>query len=87
LPAGYAENVYRDATPEHIRNFLDCVRSRKDPVATVEIGHRTNTTCCLSDIATRLKRNLQWDPAKEQFVGDDEANRMLARTMRAPWQL
>lgn len=87
LPTGYAENVYRDATPEHVRNFLDCVRSRKDPVATVEIGQRTNTTCCLSDIATRLKRKLQWDPAKEQFVGDDEANRMLAREMRTSWQL
>lgn len=87
LPAGYKENVYRDGSPQHVRNFLDCVRSRKDPVATVEIGHRTNTTCQLSDIATRLKRKLRWNPAKEQFVGDDEANKMLTRDMRAPWHL
>ena len=87
LPASYKDNVYRDASPEHVRNFLDCVRSRKDPAATVEIGHRTNTACCLSDIATRLKRKLRWNPAKEQFVGDEEANRMLARDMRPPWHL
>jgi predicted dehydrogenase len=87
LPADYQKNVYRDATPAHLRNFLDCVRSRKDPVATVEIGHRTNTVCQLSDIATRLKRKLRWDPAKERFIGDDEANKMLTRDMRAPWHL
>lgn len=85
LPASYKDNAYRDASPEHVRNFLDCVRSRKDPAAAVEIGHRTNTACCLSDIATRLKRKLRWDPARERFVGDDEANRMLARDMRPPW--
>jgi myo-inositol 2-dehydrogenase / D-chiro-inositol 1-dehydrogenase len=87
LPAGYRDNAYRDASSEHVRNFLDCVRSRKDPVATVEIGHRTNTACCLSDIATRLNRKLRWDPAKERFVDDEEANRMLARDMRPPWRL
>ena len=59
----------------------------QDPAATVEIGHRTNTVCYLSDIATRLKRKLRWDPEQEQFIGDDEANRMLSRPMRAPWQL
>ncbi len=85
LPAGYKEGVSRDGSPPHVRNFLDCVRSRKDPAATVEIGHRTNTVCQLSDIATRLKRKLHWNPAKEQFVGDDEANKMLTRDMRAPW--
>lgn len=87
LPVGYREGDYRDGTPAHLKNFLDCVRSRQDPAATVDIGHRTNTVCCLSDIATRLKRKLRWDPEKEQFVGDDEANRMLSRPMRAPWQL
>jgi predicted dehydrogenase len=87
LPPSYRENDYRDASPEHIRSFVDCVRSRRDPVATVEIGHRANTACCLSDIATRLKRKLRWDPAAERFVGDDEANKMLTRTVRPPWQL
>ncbi|MBN2293473.1 MAG: Gfo/Idh/MocA family oxidoreductase [Pirellulales bacterium] len=87
LPAGYKEDAYRDGSPMHVRNFLDCVRSRKDPVTTVEIGHRTNTVCQLSDIATRLKRKLRWDPTKEQFVDNDEANKMLLRKMRAPWQM
>jgi hypothetical protein len=87
LPAGYREDAHRDATPAHLRNFLDCMRSRKDPAATVEIGHRTNTACHLSDIATRLKRKLRWDGVKEQFVDDDEANKMLTRNMRTPWHL
>lgn len=87
LPAGFRDKEGRDSTPAHLKNFLDCVRSRLDPVATVEIGHRTNTVCCLSDIATRLKRKLRWDPEKEQVVGDDEANRMLTRQMRAPWSV
>ncbi len=86
LPAGYQPG-HRDATVAHLRNFLDCVRSRQDPAVTVEIGHRTNTVCCLSDVATRLQRKLRWDPDEEQFVGDDEANRMLSHTMRAPWSL
>jgi predicted dehydrogenase len=87
LPTGYREGNDRDGTPAHLRNFLDCVRSRKDPVASVEIGHRTNVVCQLSDIATRLKRKLRWDLAKEQFVGDDEANKMLSRDMRPPWHV
>ncbi|MEI8374207.1 MAG: gfo/Idh/MocA family oxidoreductase, partial [Planctomycetota bacterium] len=52
-----------------------------------EVGHRTNIVCQLSDIATRLRRKLRWDPAKEQFAGDDEANGMLLRTMRPPWRV
>ncbi len=54
-------------------------RSRQDPEVTVEIGHQTNTFCCLSDIATRRGRKLRWDPVKEQFLDDDEANKMIAR--------
>jgi len=87
LPAGYVHNSGRDSSPAHLRNFLDCVRSRKDPIAPVEVGHRTNIICNLSDIATRLKRKLQWDPKSEQFVDDDVANRMLSRKMRSPWQI
>jgi len=87
LPAGYVPHAYRDASPAHVRDFLDCVRSRKDPAAPVEIGHRTNVICNLSDIATRLKRKLQWDPQIEQFVDDGDANQMLSRKMRAPWRI
>lgn len=73
--------------PDHTRNFLDCIKSRRDPVACVEIGHRSATICHLGNIAMQLKRKLQWDPALEQFVDDDEANRMLGRPMRKPWSL
>ncbi|MGA2064864.1 MAG: Gfo/Idh/MocA family oxidoreductase [Thermoguttaceae bacterium] len=73
--------------PDHVGNFLACVRSRKDPVAAVEIGHRSASVCHLGNIAMRLKRKLRWDPAKEEFPGDDEANRMLGRAMRPPWRL
>ena len=73
--------------PDHVRNFLDCIKSRQDPIAPVEIGHRTASACHLGNIAMLLKRKLRWDPAKEQFIGDEEANRMLTRPMRAPWTL
>jgi len=58
--------------PDHARNFLDCIRSRREPVRG-ERGHRTATVCHLGNIAMMLKRKLTWDPVKEQFSGDDEA--------------
>jgi predicted dehydrogenase len=78
-------NVYH--VPDHVGNFLSCVRSRKEPVASVEIGHRSTSICHLGNIVMRLKRKLRWDPVKEEFPGEDEANRMLDRPMRAPWSL
>lgn len=71
----------------HYRNFLDCVKSRQEPAAPVEIGHRSATLCHLGNIAMRLKRRLQWDPQAERFPGDDDANRLLGRAKRAPWGL
>ncbi len=81
------EDVYRNYCVDHVRNFLNAVKTREDPIAPVEIGHRTATVCHLGNIAIRTMRKLQWDPDKEQFVGDDEANGMLARPLRAPWHL
>ena len=72
---------------DHKRNFLDCIRSRKDPICTAEIGHRTSTVCHLGNIAMMLDRPLKWNPQKEQFINDDEANRMTWRPRRAPWRL
>ena len=72
---------------DHYRNFLDCVKTRKEPIAPVEVGHRSTTICLLGNIAMMLKRKLQWDPDKEQFVNDDEANRTLSRPIRHPWYL
>jgi len=71
---------------EH-RNFLDCVRSRKDPYFPVEIGHAVSTLMHMGNISMRLDRPLQWDPDKEEFPGDEQANNMRHRTMRDPWTL
>lgn len=77
--------LYR--SDNHHRNFIDCIRSRRPTVAPVEIGHRSQTICSLSDIAIRLGRKLRWDPVKEQVIDDAEANRLLSRSMRSPWTL
>jgi len=81
------ETVDLGRSPGHHRNFLDCVKSRQEPYATAEIGHRTGTICHLNNIAMALGRKLKWDPAKERVIGDDEANRLLTPQMRAPWKL
>ncbi len=71
----------------HKANFLDCIKSRTETAAPVEVGHRSCSVCLLGDIAMRLGRKLKWDPEQERFTNDDQANRMLYRPMRSPWQL
>jgi len=68
-------------------DFINCVRSRKDPIITAEIGHRTATICQIGFIAARLGQKLKWDPAAEKFTANDEANQLLSRPLRAPWTL
>ena len=92
LPASNPERSGKEKStsyliPDHVRNFLDAVKSRKDPIEPVEVGHRTATICHLGNLAMLLKRKIRWDPDKEQIVGDDEAAAMLTRPMRAPWHL
>ena len=70
----------------HHENWFDCIRSSGNPSAYEEIGHRSASLGHLVAAGFRLKRNLQWDPAKEEFVNDSEANRLLSRARRAPWQ-
>lgn len=72
---------------EHLQNWFDCIKSGKLPVADVEIGHRSATVCHLGNIARWVGRKLTWDPEKETFPGDDEANKYLSRPMREPYQL
>jgi predicted dehydrogenase len=79
------DEVHLYESANHKKNFLECVRSRKETVAPVEIAHRSNSICLLGAIAMNLGRKLRWDPAKEVFLGDEEANGMLARPMRKPW--
>ena len=71
----------------HKQNFLECIRSRSEPVAPVEIGHRSNTVCILGYIAMLLGRKLKWDTERERFVNDAQANQLLSRPMRSPWKL
>jgi predicted dehydrogenase len=69
----------------HMGNFLECVKSRKDTICPAEVGHRSASLCHLGGISLRLGRKLAWNPGKEEFVGDDEANRWRSREMRQPW--
>jgi len=71
---------------EH-RDFLDAVHARRDPYQPAEFGHRTATIAHIGNIAMWTGRQLTWDPVKEEFPGDAEANRYLDRAMRAPWAL
>jgi hypothetical protein len=79
--------VWRNASPNHHANWLECIRSRKLPLCDVEVGHRSATVCHLANIALRCGRKITWDAAKEEIVGDREAAKMLARPYRAPWKL
>ena len=82
--AGEGETrLYR--SNNHMKNFLECMRSRQDPVAPVEAGHRSNTICVLAHIAMKLGRKLRWDPKAERFLDDDEANNWLDYPHREPW--
>lgn len=71
----------------HHENFFECVRSRQRAISDVEAGHRSATVCNLGHIAMMLDRKLRWDPVKEEFLGDDMANRLRTRAMRGPWSL
>lgn len=75
----------RSMSYDHVRNFVDCMKSREDPVEPVEAGHRTASLCHLGNIAMKLHRKIKWDPQQEQIIGDDEAAKMLSRPMREPW--
>lgn len=71
----------------HIQNWLDCIKTRQRPNADVEIGHRSISVCHLLNIARELGRKVQWDPAKEEFPGDAEANKLVDRPRRAGFEL
>jgi predicted dehydrogenase len=76
-----------DATSPHARAFVECVRSRKTPPATVEMGHRATLIGHLGNIAFKTGRKLKWDAAREEFPGDPEASKLLGREARKPWNL
>jgi len=71
----------------HVRDLLDCVKSRRQPVANPVVMHRTMTTVHAANICMWLKRDMRYDPVKEEFINDAEANRFLSRAMREPWMI
>ncbi|MCC6127120.1 MAG: Gfo/Idh/MocA family oxidoreductase [Pirellulales bacterium] len=81
----HAIRVYQ--SDDHMQNFFSCVSSRKDPVMNVEAGHSVATLCHLGNIARRLGRRLKWDPEREIFHGDDEANRFIDVPKRKGYEL
>ena len=81
------DDFHVEPSDNHYRNWIDAIRSRKKPICDVEIGHRSATVCELGQIGYDLRRPLDWDPVKERFVNDDDANKLLIRPLRDPWKL
>jgi len=79
--------IHLGRSPGHHQDFLNAVKTRQQPVAPAEVGHRTATICHLVNIAMLTGRQLKWDPQQEQIIKDIEANRLLSRPMRSPWHL
>jgi predicted dehydrogenase len=75
------------ASNDHHQNWLDCIKSRKDPICKVEIGHRSATVCHLGNIAIRTGQKVVWDPKREEIVGDADLANWTRRPYRAPWKL
>jgi hypothetical protein len=71
----------------HVREFLDCVRARSRPRAGADVARRSHVACHAAYISWQLGRRLAFDPAKEEFLGDPEANRMRSRARREPWEI
>jgi hypothetical protein len=74
-----------DQFRRHARNFIDCIRSRQQPAAGLEDSHRVATACHLANLSLRLDRKLLWDAKQESVIGDPEAEALLERPYRAPW--
>jgi predicted dehydrogenase len=72
-------------SPDQHGNWLECIETRKEPISPIEIGHRACTVCLITHVSMKIPRKLQWDPTKEQFVNDAEANTWLRRAQRAPY--
>ncbi len=81
------QEVHLYESANHHANFLACVRTRREPIAPIEEAHRSITISHIGNICMRLGRKVRWDPDRERFNGDAEADRMLSRAMRAPWSL
>lgn len=77
------KHVYKSLN--HYKDFLNAIRQRSKPISDIETGHRSATVCNIGNIAFELNRPLKWDPKKEKFKNDDEANNLLSRPMKKEW--
>ncbi len=84
-----AERRFQGGYPpdNHVRAFLDCFKTREQTISNAEVAHRSISACHVANICKRLDRPIKWDPAKEQCIDDDEANRLCSRAYREPWYL
>jgi len=86
-PAELIEQANRFPDPPGLMNFETAVKTRRQPGGNASVSHRSVTLLHLSNIAIRLGRKLTYDPVKQEFAGDDQANRLVDLPMRAPWHL
>ncbi len=87
LEAEQMPAVDGDLTHQHIRNFLDCVRSRKRCHCDLETGHRSTTFALLANLALATGTRIQWDPVEERVLNPASANDLLSYEYRAPWRI
>jgi len=88
LSAEFGPNeVHLYESSNHVRNMLDCVKSRAETICPIDVAVQSDILCQISDIAIRLEQKLRWDPTKERFVNNETANRRLVRSIRSPWRL
>ena len=81
------DEIHLYDSQDHHGNWLDCIRSRQQPIAPVEVAHRACSACLIHHLAMKLERKLHWDPVNERFKNDDEANAMLSRPQRPPYTM
>jgi predicted dehydrogenase len=79
--------IHLPVSNDHHRNWLDSVKSRKEPIAPVEVAHRSCSACLVHHIAMKIDEKLHWDPDKERFIDNDKANSMLSRSQREPYTI
>jgi predicted dehydrogenase len=82
-----AYRVDETVRAQHARDFLDCVKSRKQPVENLEVGHHVSAVAHLGNLALRSRSRIEWDAERQQVRGSNEANALLTRAYRAPWKL
>ena len=81
------DEIHLPVSRHHQANLIEAVKTRQPTICPIDVAVRSDTLCHLGDIAMRLGRKLKWDPAKEEFVNDAQANAMTKRAMRSPWHL